>query len=126
MAHARPSMNPIEQSSSSLNSSIRHNPFELKYRSRTEIISTVLNVTNNGASKTRIMYGAYLSYAQLKEYLEFLVERDLLRYEEGTQLYRLTSKGMQFLRAASQIQELIGMDSEGKNETNHIVTDASE
>lgn len=43
---------------------------EAKYRNRTEIIASVLEAVKggNGASKTRIMFIAYLSYKQLKEY----------------------------------------------------------
>jgi len=81
----------------------------MKYRSRSEIIAMILQAANKGATKTRIMYGAYLSYAQLKEYLEFLQGKDLLRYEEGTQLYRLTEKGLQFLRAFDQISEMVSV-----------------
>ena len=42
----------------------------MKYRSRTEIVSAMLRIANRGATKTRIMYGAYLSYAQVMEYPE--------------------------------------------------------
>jgi hypothetical protein len=34
------------------------------------------------------MYKAFLSYAQLKEYLTVLLENGLLEYEEGVQLYK--------------------------------------
>jgi len=39
----------------------------MKYRSRTEIVSRILDAANGGATKTKIMYKAFLSYAQLKE-----------------------------------------------------------
>src|SRR5580658_4276726 len=83
----------------------------MKYRSRSEIIAMVLQAANKGATKTRIMYGAYLSYAQLKEYLEFLEAKNLLRYEEGTQLDRLTEKGLQFLRAFDQISDMMAVSN---------------
>jgi predicted transcriptional regulator len=38
----------------------------MKYRSRTEIVCNILDATNGGATKTKIMYFAFLSYAQLK------------------------------------------------------------
>jgi predicted transcriptional regulator len=40
-------------------------------RSRTEIVGNILDVANGGASKTKIMYKAFLSYNQLKEYISF-------------------------------------------------------
>ena len=42
----------------------------MKYRSRTEIVAMILEAANGGATKTRIMYKAFLSYAQLREYLQ--------------------------------------------------------
>ena len=81
----------------------------MKYRSRSEIIAMILQTANKGATKTRIMYGAYLSYAQVKEYLEFLQQKDLIRYEQGTQLFKLTEKGLHFLRAFDQINEIISV-----------------
>ena len=50
----------------------------MKYRSRTEIVCNILDSTNGGATKTKIMYAAFLSYAQLKEYLSVLIENNLL------------------------------------------------
>jgi predicted transcriptional regulator len=86
----------------------------MKYRSRSEIIAMILQAANNGATKTRIMYGAYLSYAQVKEYLEFLQGKELLMYEQGTQLYRLTEKGMHFLRAFDQISDMMSVNGSSK------------
>lgn len=69
----------------------------MKYRSRTDIVSNILEAANGGATKTKIMYNAYLSYAQLKEYLSVLLEKDLLEYVEGERLYKTTAKGTKFL-----------------------------
>jgi predicted transcriptional regulator len=84
----------------------------MKYRSRGDIIEMILKSASSGATKTRIMYSAYLSYAQVKEYLSFLLERDLIRLEEGTQLYTLTPKGSQLLNAYEGISELITLDGQ--------------
>jgi len=46
----------------------------LKYRSRTDIIAQILEGATQGSTKTRLMYGAYISYAQVQEYLAFLQE----------------------------------------------------
>ncbi len=54
----------------------------MKYRSRTEITGLILEAANGGATKTKIMYKAYLSFAQLKEYLSMLIEKGLIEYEE--------------------------------------------
>lgn len=80
----------------------------MRYRSRTDISAQILEASNGGTTKTRIMYKAYLSYAQLKEYLSVLMENGLLEREEGTQLYRTSAKGMAFLRTYSQMSDITG------------------
>jgi predicted transcriptional regulator len=79
----------------------------MKYRSRTEIVSMILEAANGGATKTRIMYKAFLSYAQLKEYLSVLIENNLLEYLEGSQSYKTTEKGLNLLKMHNEIGELL-------------------
>ena len=79
----------------------------MKYRSRTEIVSMILEAANGGATKTKIMYKAFLSYAQLKEYLSVLTENNLIEYLEGTQTFKTTEKGLNFLKMHNAIEELL-------------------
>ncbi|TLX85288.1 MAG: hypothetical protein E6L04_05570 [Thaumarchaeota archaeon] len=79
----------------------------MKYRSRTEIVSMILEAANGGATKTKIMYKAFLSYAQLKEYLSVLIENNLLEYLEGSQTYKTTEKGFNLLKMHNEIVELL-------------------
>ena len=79
----------------------------MKYRSRTEIVSMILEAANGGATKTKIMYKAFLSYAQLREYLSVLIENNLLEYLEGMQTYKTTEKGLNLLRMHNEIGELL-------------------
>ncbi|MGH9973030.1 MAG: winged helix-turn-helix domain-containing protein [Nitrososphaeraceae archaeon] len=79
----------------------------MKYRSRTEIVSMILEAANGGATKTRIMYKAFLSYAQLKEYLSVLIENNLLEYLEGSQTYKTNEKGLNLLKMHNEIGELL-------------------
>jgi predicted transcriptional regulator len=81
----------------------------VKYRSRTEIVAIILQSARTGATKTKIMYQAYLSYAQVKEYLRFLQENNLIKYEEGTQLFKITDKGRHFLNAYDEISDLVSL-----------------
>ena len=67
----------------------------------------ILEAANGGATKTRIMYKAFLSYAQLKEYLSVLIENNLLDYLEGTQTYKTTEKGFNLLKMHNEIGELL-------------------
>ena len=91
----------------------------MKYRSRTEIVSMILEAGNGGATKTRIMYKAFLSFAQLREYLSLLVENNLLEYLEGTKMYKTTEKGLNFLKMHNEISELLQTTIRVKNSTNH-------
>ncbi|HEY7695797.1 MAG TPA: winged helix-turn-helix domain-containing protein [Nitrososphaeraceae archaeon] len=79
----------------------------MKYRSRTEIVSMILEAANGGATKTKIMYKAFLSYAQLREYLSVLIENNLLEYLEGMQTYKTTEKGLNLLKMHNEIGELL-------------------
>ena len=79
----------------------------MKNRSRTEIVGNILDAANGGATKTKIMYIAFLSYGQLREYLSILIENNLLEYIVGTQTYRTTEKGINFLKIYSEIGELL-------------------
>ena len=50
-----------------------------KRRDHLDIIAEMLEVARDGALKTKIMYEANLSFAQLNEYLSFLLEIGLER-----------------------------------------------
>ena len=67
----------------------------------------VLRAANQGATKTKIMYAAYLSYTQVQEYLKYLQERELLSFDAGKSIYKLTEKGLQFLHTCEQLNEMI-------------------
>lgn len=78
----------------------------MKYRSRTDIIGLILEATKGGLNKTKIMYKAYLSSMQLKEYLMILQEKGLIEYEEGQKTYRTTARGIRLLRIYNNMEEL--------------------
>ena len=79
------------------------------YRSRTEIAAQILQAANdhNEITKTKIMYVAFLSYAQLKEYLVLLIQNWLLEYLEATHTYITTEKGLNFLKIYEKMEELV-------------------
>lgn len=88
-----------------------------------DIIGHILKVVNsaddNGLTKTKIMYGVFLSYAQLKDYLSILLEKGLMveeyrkeqKEEEEKQrtsyYYRITYKGRHFLQIYRCLSEMI-------------------
>ncbi|HZL22821.1 MAG TPA: winged helix-turn-helix domain-containing protein [Nitrososphaeraceae archaeon] len=76
-------------------------------RSRTEIVGNILDAANGGATKTKIMYTAFLSYNQLKEYFSILIENNLIEYLDGTHKFKTTEKGLNFLQMHNEIGELL-------------------
>jgi predicted transcriptional regulator len=66
----------------------------------------MLNSARSGATKTKMMYNAYLSYSQLVEYMTYLIENKLISLKEGTTLYRPTEKGLKFLNMSTELSEM--------------------
>ena len=83
-------------------------PQLMKYRSRTEITTEILEAAKERLTKTQIMYKAYLSYSQLKEYLALLTENQLLSYEQAERVYRTTEKGIKLVATYQKMNLLTG------------------
>ena len=79
----------------------------MKNRSRTEIVALILDAANGGTTKTKIMYSAFLSYNQLKDYLSVLIENNLIECLEGNNTFKITEKGLNFLKMNNAIGELL-------------------
>ena len=79
----------------------------MRYRSRTDIAALILEAADGGAAKTKIMYKAFLSYAQLKEYLDMLIENGLMEHNVKEQIFKITEKGSRFLQLYNQVGDLI-------------------
>ena len=67
----------------------------------------ILDFANGRATQSKIMYNAYLSYNQLKEYLSLLIENNLLEYYSGTKIFRSTEKGLRFLSIHNSIGDIL-------------------
>ena len=84
---------------------------ERRHRSRTEIVIRILEIANeigrDGFTKYKIMYKAFLSYAQLKEYLMVLTDSELLSYDLDSHMFKITEKGHRFLETYNQMENLI-------------------
>ena len=73
-------------------------------RSEMEIIREIISLSKEGAKTTEILYRGYLSYSQLKQYLPFLLEKEILREEKvangnngSSKIYLATEKGLSLL-----------------------------
>ena len=76
-------------------------------RSRTEIAAMILDAANGGETKTKIMYFAFLSYNQLKEYLSILIENNLIEYLDGANKFKTAEKGLFFLKMHNEMEKLL-------------------
>jgi predicted transcriptional regulator len=76
-------------------------------RSRTEIVSNILDAAKGGETSTKIMYKAFLSYNQIKEYLSVLTENNLIEYIEGARTFKTTEKGLNYLKMQRETAELL-------------------
>jgi predicted transcriptional regulator len=86
----------------------------MRYRNKTEIVTRILEVVNNGSSfgnggvsQTTIMFKASLSHIQLHQYLMILTESDLLSYDGQTRTFKTTEKGHSLLKAYNKMEQEI-------------------
>lgn len=79
----------------------------MRYRCRVEIIRAILKAAESSATKTGLMNDAYISFSQSHEYLDPLIDRKLLRYDELTHVYELTEKGVHLLHLMDSLDSLI-------------------
>lgn len=97
----------------------------MKNRSNVEIQGQILQVANGGnATKTQIMYRAFLAHKQLEEHLLFLIEKGLLHYDGNTRTYGTTEKGLQFLKICNNIEDMIKYGHKGNENNNSPIRTA--
>ncbi|MGB7637732.1 MAG: winged helix-turn-helix domain-containing protein [Nitrososphaeraceae archaeon] len=76
-----------------------------------EIIEFILSLCENGARKTHVMYRCNLNSKQINEYLNFLLECEMLgKIQEGPNskrhIYKTTELGKKFIGSYKQLAEL--------------------
>ena len=86
-----------------------------KRRDKLCIIAEILEIAKDGTLKTQIMYKANLSFAQLNEYLKFMLKIKLIEktVNKGKEIYCATLKGLDFLQRQCELNELL------KDDANH-------
>jgi predicted transcriptional regulator len=80
-------------------------------RSRHEILSKILKICLNGASKTRIVYQANLNFRTVNPYLQTLIKNNLIETCQGEQrehlMYRTTSEGANLQETMTQVNSIL-------------------
>src|SRR5437016_9091370 len=82
----------------------------LKYRSRVDIVAAILQSAIGGATKTKLMYSAFLSHSQVEEYLEFLRAKRLISFIADKKRYVPTDRGIQFLKMYGEIKDTVTIE----------------
>jgi predicted transcriptional regulator len=84
---------------------------KFRNRSRMEIIAVLLTIAKQGTLKTHLMYGANLSYLMVTEYLNILLDADLIREQiadDKTKQFKTTEKGFRCLELYDSLKGMIG------------------
>jgi predicted transcriptional regulator len=71
----------------------------------------MLRVGENGAGKTKIMYSANMSYAQIQKYLGFLISQGFISkmtIGNPSVTYQVTDSGLKLLKSIDSVIELLG------------------
>ena len=63
-----------------------------------------------GATKTRLMYDAFLSHSQVEEYLSFLLGKKLISMAPDKKHYLPTEKGLRFLAMYDEIEDAVALE----------------
>ena len=89
----------------------------LRIRGRIEITAEIIRLCIEGKKKTTIMYGANLSYDQLKQYLRELEEQQFVEKVmiDGNIFYRATHRGRNYLAAYEELVRMIKFSIEDKS-----------
>lgn len=81
------------------------------YRSKIRILADMMRCIQEegeeGAGPTKILYSANLSHDRLTQYLDELIEKELIAQMEensNNKTYRLTEKGREFLKEFAKME----------------------
>ena len=75
------------------------------YRTRSEIAYSILTSArqHDGVTKMQLMFLAYLSYDQVKEYLILLLGNGLLEHDIHSDRYHATAKGSRLVETCQTL-----------------------
>ena len=86
----------------------------MRNRQKDEIMRDILYSAQGGVGITKIMFHAYLTHSQAKEYISQLMSLALLDLdtEAGSlKQYRTTSKGIEYLAAVERMADMLAIET---------------
>lgn len=81
-------------------------------RSSLEILYEIMRLASQGQRKTRIMYGANLSYDMLNKYLDFLRLKGFVALDEESGKFSVTKDGHEFMRDLERVTRHLRVEDE--------------
>ncbi|MGI0024522.1 MAG: winged helix-turn-helix domain-containing protein [Nitrososphaera sp.] len=82
----------------------------MQNRQKDEIMRDILQAAQGGAGITKIMFHAFLTHGQAKEYTHLLMENGLLALDtesSSMKQYRTTHKGIEYLAAIGRMSDML-------------------
>lgn len=82
-------------------------PYRSKMRILVDMMRTILEEGESGAGPTKILYAANLSHDRLTQYIQELLEKQMIaetQLEDSSRAYRLTEKGEAFLKEFARVE----------------------
>ena len=79
-----------------------------KYRSRIEIISSILEASVGGVKKSKVMCRSFVSNTQFKNYMNHLIEKNLLSIDSEGKL-TITTNGLDFLDHYHALENMLDL-----------------
>jgi predicted transcriptional regulator len=86
----------------------------MRNRQKDEITRDILYSAQGGVGITRIMFHAYLTHSQAKEYTQMLLNQGLLEQdiESGSlRQFRTTPKGAEYLAAVERMSDMLAIET---------------
>lgn len=90
-----------------------------KYRSRIEIISSILEASAEGAKKSKVMHKSFVSNTQFKLYMNHLIEKNLLNIDSESKL-TITTKGLEFLEHFHALENMLDLTIQKQSIKNDV------
>ena len=90
-----------------------------KYRSRIEIISSILEASVEGAKKSKVMHKSFVSNTQFKLYMNHLIEKNLLNIDSERKL-TITTKGLEFLEHFHVLENMLDLTIQKQSIKNDV------
>ena len=86
----------------------------MRNRQKDEIMRDILYSAQGGAGITNIMFHAYLTHSQTKEYTQALIKSGLLELDinaSSLRHFRTTPTGVEYLEAAERMSDMLAIET---------------